>query len=77
MSSDKSTNVTVGKKMALGGLSLFALGILGVLWAVFGVDLGLLPPMQPSLFITLSGALVAVGLVMYVVGRFAHWYSAG
>lgn len=77
MSEGGSKKVTIGKKLALGGLSVFALGILGFLWAVFGAQLGLLPPLRPSLLITLSGALAVVGLTTYVVGRFAHWYKTG
>lgn len=77
MSDDVPTKVTVGKKIALGGLSVFALGILGVLWALFGVELGLLPPVQPSLLIAISGALVIVGLTLYIAGRFTHWYKTG
>jgi hypothetical protein len=77
MSDGVSTKVTVGKKVALGGLSVFALGVLGVLWALFGVALGLLPPMQPSLLIAISGGLVIVGLTLYIAGRFVHWYKTG
>jgi hypothetical protein len=74
---NKSTSVTTGKKIAVVGLSVFGLGVLGILWALFGVELGLLPPLQPTSLFAVSGGFVGVGLITYIIGRVAHWYKTG
>ena len=73
----KESAVTAGKKVAVAGLAIAGLGILGVLWALFGVELGIFPPVPPSSLFAFSGIFIAVGLVIYLVGRVMHWYRAG